>query len=203
MLRDLKFTELLDEIASNSPAPGGGSVAAMSGAIGCSLLMMVCGLTIGKKKYADVQEQAQQVLNEATRLKGEFISLIDDDTDAFMRLFDLFKIKEPTPEQQQALKAAEANAIAVPRRTMETAFAAMEQAMKLAPIGNKNAVSDIGVAIHCIKTAYKGGKLNVLINLAGKEDAEKASHIKWLDEMGDRFKPLKKAAMAAVKERME
>lgn len=203
MLRDLKFTELLDEIASNSPAPGGGSVAAMSGAIGCSLLMMVCGLTIGKKKYADVQEQAQQVLNEATRLKGEFISLIDDDTDAFMRLFELFKIKEPTPEQQQALKAAEANAIAVPRRTMETAFAAMEQAMKLAPIGNKNAVSDIGVAIHCIKTAYKGGKLNVLINLAGKEDAEKASHIKWLDEMGDRFKPLKKAAMAAVKERME
>ena len=203
MLRDLKFTELLDEIASNSPAPGGGSVAAMSGAIGCSLLMMVSSLTIGKKKYADVQEQAQQVLNEATRLKGEFISLIDDDTDAFMRLFDLFKIKEPTPEQQQALKAAEANAIAVPRRTMETAFAAMEQAMKLAPIGNKNAVSDIGVAIHCIKTAYKGGKLNVLINLAGKEDAEKASHIKWLDEMGDRFKPLKKAAMAAVKERME
>lgn len=203
MLSDLKFTELLDEIASNSPAPGGGSVAAMSGAVGCSLLMMVCGLTIGKKKYADVQEQAQQVLDEASKLKAEFISLIDEDTDAFMRLFELFKVKEPTPEQQQMLKAAEAEAIGVPRKTMETAIAAMEQAAKLAPIGNKNAVSDIGVAVHCIKTAYKGGKLNVLINLAGKDDAEKASHLKWLDEMGDRFKPLKKAAKAAVKERME
>ncbi len=203
MLRDLKFTELLDEIASNSPAPGGGSVAAMSGAVGCSLLMMVSGLTIGKKKYADVQEQAQQVLDDASKLKGEFISLIDKDTDAFMRLFELFKVKEPTPEQQQMLKAAEADSIGVPRKTMETAIAAMEQAMKLAPIGNKNAISDVGVAIYCIKTAYKGGKLNVLINLAGKDDAVKAPYMKWLDEMGDRFKPLKKAAMSAVKERME
>ena len=101
------------------------------------------------------------------------------------------------------LKAAEENAISVPRKTMETALAAMEQAAKLAPIGNKNAVSDIGVAIHCIKTAYKGGKLNVIINLAGKDDAAKAPHIKWLDEMSDRFKPLKKAAMSAVKARME
>jgi methenyltetrahydrofolate cyclohydrolase len=203
MLRDMKFTELLDEIASNSPAPGGGSVAAMSGAVGCSLLMMVSGLTIGKKKYASVQEQAQQVLDEAKKLRDEFLSLIDEDTDAFLELFELFKIKEPTPDQQKQRAAAENKAIQIPRKTMETALAAMEQAAKLAPIGNKNAISDVGVAIYSIKTAYKGGKLNVKINLAGKDDATKAPHMKWLDEMGERFKPLKKAAMEAVKERME
>ncbi len=203
MLRDLNFMELLDEVSSSSPAPGGGSVAAVNGALGCSLLMMVCGLTIGKKKYADVQEQAQQVLNETSKVRADFLSLIDEDANAFLKLFELFKIKEPTPEQQQQLKSAEENAIAVPRKTMEAALAAMEQAAKLAPIGNKSAISDVGVAVQCIKAAYKGGKLNVKINLAGKDDEEKAPHMKWLDEMDDRFSPFKKAAKRAVKERME
>jgi formiminotetrahydrofolate cyclodeaminase len=203
MLRDLSFIGLLEEISSNSPAPGGGSAAAIAGAVGCSLLMMVSGLTIGKKKYADVQEQVQQVLDEAGKLRAQFINLIDEDTDAFTRLFELFKIKEPTEEQKLELKAAEEGAINVPRKTMETALAAMEQAAKLAPIGNKNAISDVGVAVHFIKTAYKGGKLNVKINLAGKDEAAKAPYMKWLDEIGDRFSPVKKAAMTAVNERME
>lgn len=203
MLRDMSFLELMDEIASNSPAPGGGSAAAVAGTIGCSLLMMVSGLTIGKKKYADVQEQVQQVLDEAGKLRMVFIQLIDDDTDAFLKLFELFKIKELTPEQQQEMKAAEDNAIAVPKRTMETALAAMEQAAMLAPIGNKNAISDVGVAIHYIKTAYKGGELNVRINLAGKDNAAKAEYIAWLEGMKGRFKPVKEAAMKAVKERLE
>lgn len=203
MLKDMKFLELLDEISSNSPAPGGGSVAALSGAAGCSLLMMVCGLTIGKKKYVDVEEQVKQVMDEASRLRGEFVALIDEDAQAFLNMFKLYKVEEPTPEQKDELKAAEQNAIMVPRKTMEAALAAMEQAAKLAPIGNKNAASDIGVAVSCIKTAFEGAELNVLINLAGKDDEEKESHLEWLDEIDDRFSPVKKSAKKAVKERME
>jgi len=198
MLKDLGFTELLDEIASKSPAPGGGSAAAVAGAIGCSLLCMVSNLTIGRKKYADVEPQVKEILAEATKLRERFASLIDEDKNAFLELFKFFKLKELTPEQEEQMKAAEAHAIGVPQQVMETALAAMKLADKLAVIGNKNAISDVGVAIYFIRTAFKGGELNVRINLVGKDGAEKEKYISWLKPICQEFRDLKKSAKGAV-----
>jgi len=198
MLKDLGFTELLDEIASKSPAPGGGSAAAVAGAIGCSLLCMVSNLTIGRKKYADVEPQVKEILAEATKLRERFASLIDEDKNAFLELFKFFKLKELTPEQEEQMKAAEARAIGVPQQVMETALAAMKLADKLAVIGNKNAISDVGVAIYFIRTAFKGGELNVRINLVGKDGAEKEKYISWLKPICQEFRDLKKSAKGAV-----
>ncbi len=198
MLKDLGFTELLDEIASKSPAPGGGSAAAVAGAIGCSLLCMVSNLTIGRKKYADVEPQVKEILAEATKLRERFASLIDEDKNAFLELFKFFKLKELTPEQEEQMKEAEARAIGVPQQVMETALAAMKLADKLAVIGNKNAISDVGVAIYFIRTAFKGGELNVRINLVGKDGAEKEKYISWLKPICQEFRDLKKSAKGAV-----
>lgn len=198
MLKDLGFIELLDEIASKSPAPGGGSAAAMAGAIGCSLLCMVSNLTIGRKKYADVEPQVQRIRLEATELRERFIALIDEDKDAFMQLFEFFKLKEMTLEQKERMKQAEARAIGVPQQIMENALAAMKLADRLSIIGNKNAISDVGVAIYYIRTAFKGGELNVRINLTGKDEADKEEYFSWLKPICLEFRELKKAAKGAV-----
>lgn len=203
MLKNLGFIELLDEISSKKPAPGGGSAAGVAGATGCSLVMMVCGLTIGKKKYAGVREDVENILKEAEELRGQFLNLIDEDTDAFMRLFEFFKLKEMTPEQEAGMKAAEAEAIAVPQRTMVAALAAMKAAAKLAPIGNKNAISDVGVAVHFFHTAFRGGELNVLINLAGKEEIQRRKYEEWLAEMNTEFDGAHQSALDAVQMRMD
>jgi formiminotetrahydrofolate cyclodeaminase len=203
VLRNLGFIELLDEISSKKPAPGGGSAAGVAGATGCSLVMMVCGLTIGKKKYAGVREEVEEVMKEAEELRGQFLSLIDEDTDAFMRLFEFFKLKEMTPEQETGMKEAEAEAIAVPQRTMVASLAAMKAAAKLAPIGNKNAISDVGVAVHFLHTAFRGGELNVLINLSGKEEMQRRKYEEWLTEMNTEFDAAHQSALDAVQKRMD
>ena len=203
MLRNLGFIELLDEISSKKPAPGGGSAAGVAGATGCSLVMMVCGLTIGKKKYAGVREEVEEVMKEAEELRGQFLNLIDEDTDAFMRLFEFFKLKEMTPEQEAGMKEAEAEAIAVPQRTMVASLAAMKAAAKLAPIGNKNAISDVGVAVHFLHTAFRGGELNVLINLSGKEEMQRRKYEEWLTEMNTEFDGAHQSALDAVQKRMD
>ncbi len=202
MLKDLGFVELLDEIASKSPAPGGGSAAGLAGATGCSLVMMVCNLTIGKKKYADVRDEVEGILHEVTGLRGQFISLIDEDTEAFKRLFEFFKIKEMTAEQEAGMKEAEAEAIAVPQRTMVAALAAMKAAAKLAPIGNKNAISDVGVGVHFLHTAFRGGELNVKINLAGKDEPLRRTYEEWLAEMNSGFTAAYESAVSAVNKRL-
>jgi len=202
VLRNLGFVELLDEISSKKPAPGGGSAAGVAGATGCSLVMMVCNLTIGKKKYAGVREEVEGVLTEAEELRGRFLILIDEDTDAFMRLFEFFKLKEMTPEQEAGMKEAEAEAIAVPQRTMVAALAAMKAAAKLAPIGNKNAISDVGVAVHFLHTAFRGGELNVLINLSGRDEMERRKYEEWLTEMNTEFDGVHQSALDAVQMRM-
>jgi len=202
VLRNLGFIELLDEISSKKPAPGGGSAAGVAGATGCSLVMMVCNLTIGKKRYAYVREEVEGILKQADELRGQFLSLIDEDTDAFMRLFEFFKLKEMTPEQEAGMKEAEAEAIAVPQRTMVAALAALKAAARLAPIGNKNAISDVGVAVHFLQTAFRGGELNVLINLAGKDELERSKYGEWLKGMNTEFDGAYKSALDAVQKGM-
>ena len=175
MLTDLTITKFLDELASNSPAPGGGSVAALAGATGAALASMVCNLTIGKKKYADVQAEMNSVLQKSERLRQELTQLINKDTEAFNGLMSAFGLPKGTEQEQLSRTAAIQNATKaatlVPLRVMEICQEALHCAKRVAEKGNKNSVSDAGVAALMLQASCAGAALNVRINLGSLQDS--------------------------------
>ena len=175
MLAEKTLTQFLDELASNSPAPGGGSVAALAGAAGAALASMVCNLTIGKKKYADVQNEMTLVLQQSEKLRKELALLIDKDTEAFNTVMAAFALPKGTDQEQAARSAAiqEAtkSATLIPLQVMKVCEQAMTQALTVAQKGNKNSASDAGVAALMLRAGCAGAALNVRINLGGLTDA--------------------------------
>ena len=175
MLIDKTVSQFLDELASNSPAPGGGSVAALAGAAGAALASMVCNLTIGKKKYAEVQDEMKAVLEQTELLRKELTQLIDKDTEAFNSVMAAFGMPKGTEQEQAARSAAvqEATKAAtlVPLSVMRTCEKALLHARTVAQKGNKNSASDAGVAALMFQAGCGGAALNVRINLGGLNDA--------------------------------
>jgi methenyltetrahydrofolate cyclohydrolase len=175
MLTEKTVIQFLDELASNSPAPGGGSVAALAGAAGAALASMVCNLTIGKKKYADVQNEMTLVLQQSEKLRKELALLIDKDTEAFNTVMAAFALPKGTDKEQAARSAAiqEAtkSATLIPLQVMKVCEQAMAQALTVAQKGNKNSASDAGVAALMLRAGCAGAALNVRINLGGLTDA--------------------------------
>ncbi len=175
-LVDMKIKDFVDELSRDSPAPGGGSVAALSGALSAALASMVANLTYGKKKYSDVWDDMLEVARKAQALKDKFVGLVDEDTDAFNLLMSAFSLPKKTPEEKElrAKKIEEATKVAidVPRKTLKNAVELVELADILAEKGNKNALSDAGVSALAAYTAAYAAYLNILINLAGISDEE-------------------------------
>lgn len=166
----------LDELASSSPAPGGGSVAALSGALGAALTSMVCNLTVGKKKYADVEEELKNVLVQSEHLREQFTELIERDTVAFNKVMEAFALPKET-EPQKALRAAairEATkeATLVPLEVMKHCIDALALAQTVAAKGNANSVTDAGVSALMLHAAVEGAGLNVRTNLNALNDPE-------------------------------
>jgi formiminotetrahydrofolate cyclodeaminase len=166
----------LDELASASPAPGGGSVAALSGALGSALTSMVCRLTIGKKKYAAVEEDMKKILDQAEELRGQFTELIEKDSAAFNKVMEAFSLPKDS-EPQKALRAAAIHeatkeATLVPLQVMKHCIDALALVQTVAASGNPNSVSDAGVAALMLHSAVEGAALNVRINLKGLEDTD-------------------------------
>jgi len=166
----------LDELASSSPAPGGGSVAALAGALGTALISMVCNLTVGKKKYADVQADMKKVLDQAEELRGVFTVLVDKDTEAFNKVMEAFGLPKET-DPQRALRAAAINeatkeASLVPLEVMKHCIDALALVQEVASKGNVNSISDAGVSGLMLNAACQSAALNVKINLNALNDAE-------------------------------
>ncbi len=163
-----------DELSRDSPAPGGGSVAALNGALSASLISMVANLTYGKKKYKNVWEDMLDIGTQSQRLKDEYLKLVDEDTRAFNLLMDAFKLPKKTDEEkrirEEKIQEATKIAIRVPMQTLEKAVELLNLAEELAEKGNKNALSDAGVAALTAYTAGYAAYLNVLINLGGITD---------------------------------
>ncbi len=187
-LVDMTIKDFADELSRDSPAPGGGSVAALSGGLSASLASMVANLTYGKKKYADVWEEMLEIAAKAQQLKDSFLALVDEDTNAFNLLMDAFSLPKKTEEEKRirAEKIEEATkvAIEVPKKTMKRAIEVMELAAVLAEKGNKNALSDAGVSALGAYTAAYAAYLNVLINLSGLSDE---GYVKSTKEEADRM----------------
>jgi methenyltetrahydrofolate cyclohydrolase len=170
------LSAFLDELASHSPAPGGGSVAALAGALGAALAAMVCNLTIGKKKYGAVEEEMKKILVQAEAMRGLFTALIDKDTEAFNKVMEAYGLPKDT-EPQKALRAAairEATkeATMVPLEVMKHCIDALALVQQVAASGNINSVSDAGVSAYMLNAAVESAALNVRINLNNLNDSE-------------------------------
>ncbi len=180
-LVDLTVKEFIELTASDAPAPGGGSVSALSGAIAAALSGMVARLTIGKKKYADVQEDMQAAIDKSNELVSRFVSLIDEDTEAFNKVMDAFKMPKQTDEEKQARKAAreeaKIGAAQVPLNVMQACADSLNVIMEVASKGNKNSASDAAVAALQIQAACEGAALNVFINTGSLSNTEKANEL--------------------------
>ena len=181
-LAENSLREYLKLLGSDAPAPGGGSASALCGAQGASLVSMVAGLTIGKKKYPLDQELCIEVKEEAASLKDALLSQVDRDTEAFNLVAEAFKLPRET-EEQKAVRAraiAEATLVAtkVPFETIKLCSRALSLAKSLVGHSNTNAVSDLGVASLNLIAGIKGAWLNVLINLGGLNDESGAERFK-------------------------
>ena len=175
-LTDKPITNFLDELASNAPAPGGGSVAALSGALGAALVSMVCNLTLGKKAYADVQDDIKDLLAQSEALRQQLTDLLEEDVKAYTGYSKAAKMPRATDEEKAArataMQAALKVATDVPLSIAETAVKVMDLCMTAAQKGSKWAVSDAGVAVLMAEAALRSAALNVLINLGTLRDQE-------------------------------
>jgi len=166
----------LDDLASSTPAPGGGSVAALSGALGAALTSMVCNLTVGKKKYADVGADMKKILTQAEELRTTFTLLIDKDTLAFNKVMEAYGLPKETEPQKAlrsaAIREATKEATLVPLEVMKHCIDALALAQEVASRGNANSISDAGVGALMLHAACEGAALNVRINLNSLDDSD-------------------------------
>jgi formiminotetrahydrofolate cyclodeaminase len=168
-----KFSEVL---ASKEPTPGGGCASALAGALASGLVAMVARTTAGSKKFADRAGQMTAIAEEADRLRGEFLALVDEDARAFDQVMAAFRLPKETPEQQaarsQAIQQAYKAAVEPPMKVCTRSLRVLELALQVGEHGNPSAASDAGVGALLAATALEGGALNVQINLGSiKDDA--------------------------------
>jgi glutamate formiminotransferase/formiminotetrahydrofolate cyclodeaminase len=173
-LIDFTLADFADETASESPAPGGGSIAAYVGALGISLGTMVANLSSHKKGWDDRWEEFSKYAQQGQKTKKELLRLVDEDTLAFNKIMSAFTLPKGTDDEKklrkQAIQDATKYAIEVPFKVMQLSFESMTVIEQMASIGNPNSVTDAGVGALCARTAVYGAFLNVQINAAGLDD---------------------------------
>lgn len=172
----MALNDFADETASESPAPGGGSISAYVGALGASLATMVANLSSHKKGWDDRWKEFSDWAEKGQRCKDELIRLVDADTHAFNAIMTAFGLPKGTPEEKaartNAIQQATKTAIEVPLKVMEIAAGSMALIKAMAETGNPNSVSDAGVGALCARAAVFGAFMNVRINAAGYEDKQ-------------------------------
>ncbi|MBP6002656.1 MAG: glutamate formimidoyltransferase [Pyrinomonadaceae bacterium] len=180
-LIDMTCAEFADETASESPAPGGGSISAYLGALGAALATMVANLSSHKAGWDERWSEFSEWAVRGQHIKDDLLHLVDEDTNAFNRVMDAFGLPKGTPEEKAertaAIQAATRYATEIPFRTMERTLDAFAVIRAMAEHGNPNSVSDAGVGALCARSAIMGAYLNVKINAAGLKDREYADHI--------------------------
>ena len=174
MLVDLKVTDFLNKVAGSDPVPGGGSVAALNGAIASALAAMVAGLTSGKKGSEDPGEIMKHIQTLALTQKTGFVVDIDRDSEAYNKVFDCFKLPKSTDEEKKirsaAIQEATKFAALVPMQVARNAYELMGIIADVAKMGNRNAVTDACVAMISARSAVLAALMNVRINLGSLKD---------------------------------
>jgi formiminotetrahydrofolate cyclodeaminase len=164
----------LDDLASGTPTPGGGSAAAVAGAMGAALVSMVCNLTIGREKFDAVEEQVKEILTRAEALRAELNQLVAEDIEAFEAVMAAFRLPKGTDAEKAtrrtAIQDGTKQATLTPLATARACAEVIELCQVVAEIGNPNAISDAGAGAACAQAGLKAASLNVLINLPSIKD---------------------------------
>lgn len=176
ILTDLTVKGFLAETAGQEPVPGGGSISALNGSIAAALAEMVANLTIGKKKYAEVEAEMQTIATEAAAIQKELVLDIDRDSDAYNKVFAAFKLPKETDEEK-VVRSAQIQemtkyAASVPMEVARRVHSLLPLIEAVVAKGNQNAITDGCVAMMCARTAIIGALLNVRINLTSIKDED-------------------------------
>ena len=174
MLTELTIKDFISKVISNDPVPGGGSVSALNGALAAALSAMVANLTVGRKKYVEVNDLMQELSARFEKLSQKLIEDVDRDSDAYNRVFAAFKLPKETDEEKQvrseAIQQETKYAAQVPMEVARAVYEVLPQIDAIAQKGNSNAVTDACVSMMCARTAILGALLNVRINLSSIKD---------------------------------
>ena len=174
MLTELTIKDFISKVISNNPVPGGGSVSALNGALAAALSAMVANLTVGRKKYVEVNDLMQELSARFEKLSQKLIEDVDRDSDAYNRVFAAFKLPKETDEEKQvrneAIQRETKYAAQVPMEVARAVYEVLPQIDAIAQKGNSNAVTDACVSMMCARTAILGALLNVRINLTSIKD---------------------------------
>lgn len=168
MMYEEKIQDFIEVLSSDAPVPGGGGASALAGSMGMALGSMVANLTVGKKKYADVQDDIQRILEKAKSLQDKLLKLMDEDAQAFEPLSKAYGLPRQTPEEQarrdEIMEEALVVASLAPMKIMETCMEVIELLEELEVKGTRIAISDVGVGIQLTRAALTGASMNVYIN---------------------------------------
>ena len=180
-LAGMNLREFCNETLSDSPAPGGGSVAALMGALGASLGGMVANLSAGKRGWGDKLAYFSDSAVKAQILKDELLYLVDEDTAAFNKVMDAFGLPKESPEEKAArstaMQIANKYAAEIPLRVMQTAFKSYQILSEMAEQGNPASISDVGVGLLATRACIEGAGMNVRINLGSLRDEKVKSSL--------------------------
>ena len=206
-LINMNLTRFANETASDSPAPGGGSISAYVGALGASLGVMVANLSAGKRGWGDRLNTFSDWAEKGQQLKDELLRLVDEDTNAFNQIMTSFRLPKGTPEEKaarsKAIQDATQFAIETPLRTMEVAFKVFELAEAMVKDGNPNSVTDAGVGALCARAAVHGAWMNVKINVQSLKDKElAASFLNKAAAIAEKTDALEEQIRAMVEEKI-
>ena len=181
MIESMRIQEFLDVLSSKEPVPGGGGASALAGALGNALGQMVSNLTIGKKKYALVEDEIKELAERMKGIQGQFSALADQDAKVFAPLAKCYSLPSGTEEEKaykaEVMEARLLDASLVPMEIMEKAWEMLEIMDILADKGSRMAVSDVGVGVQFIRTALLGAVMNVYINTKSMKNRGKAEEM--------------------------
>ncbi len=206
-LFDKSLSTILENSASSAPTPGGGSVSAICAAFAASMASMVGNLTIGKKKYRDVEEQVSVIRDKAVSLMSRFESLVDEDIAVFQKFMDAYKLPRNTSEEKQhrneVVQQALKDATETPLKTARACVELLEIVCEISPIGNQMAISDAGVAAYLGEASLRAVLLSADINIPMIKDQEFVQQaIKEKEALIEKAYKLKEKAVSVVASRM-
>ncbi len=207
MFSEKSIRQFADELASASPVPGGGSTAALAGALGAGLVSMVCNLTIGKEKFRDAEPKMKEVLGETEALRHHMLDLLEADTQVYSKVIAAYRLPRATPEEKQARSQAIQTALRaaadVPLELARLSSQVVQLALPAGELGNPSAISDAAVGALLAASAFEGGALNVETNLGSITDSayDEAAR-KELSDLRLGVEPTRDKVLATVRARL-
>jgi formiminotetrahydrofolate cyclodeaminase len=207
MIKDKTIQQFLDQLASKAPTPGGGSAAAIMGAMGAALVSMMCNLTVGRKNYEAVEGEMKEALEQAESLRERLTDMVRADVEAFDRVMAAYGLPKDTDEQKQARSQAIQEALKaateVPLECARACAEVVRLSKTVAEKGNRNVVSDAGVAVLAGYAALRSAALNVYVNTGAiKDEAFVSSRLEELSRIMDGMGEVNEEIYRTVKNRL-